>query len=838
MSGSQNGKILTFYSYKGGTGRSMLLANVAWILASSGKRVLMIDWDLEAPGLHHYFRPFLDDKDLISSNGVINLVVQYQENVTSLAENEQLSDDWYRREGDILSWANALNWDFGAGELHFVPAGRQVSSYAALVNQFDWNQLYERLGGYRFFEAIKEQMRAEYDYVLIDSRTGVSDTSGLCTVQMPDVLVACFTLNRQSLEGAASVVEAVTKQRSTDSINGSFRVFPVASRVEKFEKDKLEQARAAARKAFDGYLSHLGSSKSVDRYWGSVEILYEPFYAYEEILAVFGDRPSQLTSLLASVERLTGYLTENHVVEAPPISDTKRELVLKRYSRMFENEPEEEVDWPTNAYVSDLEYDVYISYAHIDNKPLSPDLKGWVSQLEESLRIRLAQLTGRGVAIWRDRKLQGNDVLSATIEEQLQRVGVFVVVLTPAYLQSEWCLREVGLFLRTAEKRRPLTTGNKSMIFKVLRAPVQREMEPSALQSTLGYRFYREDKESSVRGLSLLAQGRAKREFLETLDDLAHDISAVLKEMRESVAGSATQAVLPGAVFLAETTSDLASERELIRRYLLQRGYEVLPDRRLPTDKVTDLLRAVRTDLKRSMFSIHLIGKHYGIIPEGAQRSLPAIQLELAADQSRDAGPRGLIWIPPNLESKEALQQHLLKRLVDGQMAAGAEVVQDSLETLKSIIEDKLRTAPERATERPATGSTLIYLLHDRADAEAAELLKDFLFDQGFEVAWPPSQGPPGELRQFHENILETCDAVVLYFGEASELWLRTKLLDLRKAYGKRREPFQGTMIYLSTPKNAQKERFRTREAMVIKNYGKPNGEALAPFLAQLDPES
>ena len=52
------GKIITFYSYKGGTGRSMALANVAWILAANEKRVLVIDWDLEAPGVHHYFAHF------------------------------------------------------------------------------------------------------------------------------------------------------------------------------------------------------------------------------------------------------------------------------------------------------------------------------------------------------------------------------------------------------------------------------------------------------------------------------------------------------------------------------------------------------------------------------------------------------------------------------------------------------------------------------------------------------------------------------------------------------------------------------------------------------------
>src|ERR1700719_1352946 len=73
------GKIVTFYSYKGGTGRSMALANVAWILASSGKRVLVIDWDLEAPGIHRYFAPFLTDSELISeeSQGVVDFVFDF-----------------------------------------------------------------------------------------------------------------------------------------------------------------------------------------------------------------------------------------------------------------------------------------------------------------------------------------------------------------------------------------------------------------------------------------------------------------------------------------------------------------------------------------------------------------------------------------------------------------------------------------------------------------------------------------------------------------------------------------------------------------------------------------
>lgn len=68
------GRIITFYSYKGGTGRTMALANTAWILASSGKSVLVVDWDLDAPGLDRFLHPFLSESQLRSTPGVLELV--------------------------------------------------------------------------------------------------------------------------------------------------------------------------------------------------------------------------------------------------------------------------------------------------------------------------------------------------------------------------------------------------------------------------------------------------------------------------------------------------------------------------------------------------------------------------------------------------------------------------------------------------------------------------------------------------------------------------------------------------------------------------------------------
>ena len=85
---SRNGRIVTFYSYKGGTGRTMAMANVAWILASNGHRVLAADWDLESPGLHRFFSPFLD-LPVPEAPGVIDLFRSYGKIAAEWKENRE-----------------------------------------------------------------------------------------------------------------------------------------------------------------------------------------------------------------------------------------------------------------------------------------------------------------------------------------------------------------------------------------------------------------------------------------------------------------------------------------------------------------------------------------------------------------------------------------------------------------------------------------------------------------------------------------------------------------------------------------------------------------------------
>ncbi|MEW1778344.1 FxSxx-COOH system tetratricopeptide repeat protein [Streptomyces sp. NPDC086777] len=329
--GRSEGRIVTFYSYKGGTGRTMALANVAWILAANGKRVLAVDWDLEAPGLHRFFHPFLDPATIGATTGVIDMLADYTWEATDDGEGERepRPDGWHREYARIQRHAVSLEWTFPeGGTLDIVLAGRQNRDYSAMVTTFDWDNFYGRLGGGLFFDALREEMRRAYDYVLIDSRTGFSDIADICTAHLPDVLVDCFTLTDQSIDGAARAARDISERFNRRRI----RILPVPMRIDEGEKEKADVGRSLARARFHGFPSGM-SEDELASYWGSVEVPYRPYYAYEETLAVFGDAAGTSASLLAAFERLTRAISDNAVTALPRMVEDVRLDIKRKFTR-------------------------------------------------------------------------------------------------------------------------------------------------------------------------------------------------------------------------------------------------------------------------------------------------------------------------------------------------------------------------------------------------------------------------------------------------------------------------------------------------------------------------
>jgi tetratricopeptide (TPR) repeat protein len=335
MAENRDGTVVTFYSYKGGTGRTMALANVAWILAASGYRVLVADWDLESPGLHRFFHPFIRPNDLQGAGGIVEMVNTYDE---ATRQDVVRKDNWQVDFGRVSQYAFSLDWKHfpQGGSIDFLPAGQHNPDYSRSVYERNWDEFYEKLGGGRLFDALRADMKRNYDFALVDSRTGISDVAGICTKHLPDVLVDCFTFSEQGIDGAARVAVGIGRHNAR-----SIRVLPVPMRVDSAEKLRVDAGRQVARQRFIGLPTGMPESGR-DRFWATVEVPYQAFYAFEETLATFGDLPGMPSSMLASYVALARYVTNGAVSEFAPMDEDLRSRTLERFTRRV-TRPEEKV---------------------------------------------------------------------------------------------------------------------------------------------------------------------------------------------------------------------------------------------------------------------------------------------------------------------------------------------------------------------------------------------------------------------------------------------------------------------------------------------------------------
>lgn len=234
-------RVVTFYSYKGGVGRTMALVNTAAALAQQGLRVLLVDFDLEAPGMTHFFarevrrRPkqvhkdsldlLLDAKRSLAEADEQAMEPAYPRSLAEYVIPLPLPKAWVEKSPQGIPYRN--------GRMDLIPATleprrspenpeeRKPPDYLERLQELDLGSLFLPGGpGHRFgdhvrsyfcgarFEApgdilfaLRDSVQAAYDLVLIDSRTGLNEVAGFSIGTVTDALVICCGLNQQNIAG-------------------------------------------------------------------------------------------------------------------------------------------------------------------------------------------------------------------------------------------------------------------------------------------------------------------------------------------------------------------------------------------------------------------------------------------------------------------------------------------------------------------------------------------------------------------------------------------------------------------------------------------------------------
>ena len=316
---TDHGEVVTFYSYKGGTGRTMALSNIAVLLArqqNATAPVLMIDWDLEAPSLHHYF----DHHE--ERPGVLELFEACREQLMRRRGAGTLDQETLAQQvlADV-GWEQYVSRVDQGSQLYLMRAGRFDDSYGERLAAMRWDELFDSCPA--LFRCFADNLARHFRYVLVDSRTGRTDSAGICTTLLPRKLVVVFTPNKHSLEGVqALVTRATAYRRSHEDEQRPLLVYPLPSRIEMSDGTQRAQWRRGAppqrilgyQPIFERLLGECYGMQqlSLDSYFDEVQLQQTRTLAHGEQLAVRMDQEGDRFSLTRTFEAFLDWLADGY----------------------------------------------------------------------------------------------------------------------------------------------------------------------------------------------------------------------------------------------------------------------------------------------------------------------------------------------------------------------------------------------------------------------------------------------------------------------------------------------------------------------------------------------
>jgi hypothetical protein len=358
------------------------------------------------------------------------------------------------------------------------------------------------------------------------------------------------------------------------------------------------------------------------------------------------------------------------------------------------------------------DHDIFVSYAHVDDEPLPGGDQGWVTTLTTCVKTKLAQKLGRNDAysLWMDYELRGGQPITPHILGRVQRSAMLLVVLSPGYIASDWCRRELETFAGL------ISEDQRRRMFVVELDRLDEAERPHHLADLKRSRFWAANQISGTP--RPLGHPLLDAEYYSAVDDLIREIVTELKGLKsaEPRSAAATPLASNGAVFLAEVTDDLEEQRNNVKRYLDQAGIAVLPKNACSLHP--DAFRQAVTDgLAEADLFVQLLSALPGKRPPDLPEGYAKCQMQLALSLGKPV----LQWRSPALDVA-AVQDAAQRMLLDA-----ATVRAEGIEDFKREIRRRLDEPQKKPPGPEPTGAFVFVDMDSTTDRPLAEQLCDIL---------------------------------------------------------------------------------------------------------------
>lgn len=373
----------------------MALANVGLYFFKRGLTTLLVDWDLEAPGLERYFEESFDVNltDLNQRPGLIDMIRQYMKDKkqpdTTDVSYPPLEDYLYVLDQNSEQKLMLLH----AGRRSL---GRLWAEYAEFVQNFDWVEFYEQWEGGAYLEWLREEFKSVADIILIDSRTGVTEMGGVTTQHLADNVIMICGANLENIDNSARMARSFTSDAIRSVRQGrELEIMVVPSRIDDADSEGFGEFLQRMNKAFsDIPMRALEDGYSMEE----MLIPYLPTFSYRETLVV--DNPE--------VEKKAGRLLEAYRRVAANMESLADTAISKGITS-----------------VSDSQITVFLSYARQDKSRVDV-----VKDYLAANNIRIVELPERSDSLSETtREIQSVDCVIAFISGNSTRSKNFDRVL-------------------------------------------------------------------------------------------------------------------------------------------------------------------------------------------------------------------------------------------------------------------------------------------------------------------------------------------------------------------------------------------------------------------------
>ena len=425
-------------------------------------------------------------------------------------------------------------------------------------------------------------------------------------------------------------------------------------------------------------------------------------------------------------------------------------------------------------------YDIFISYCHDDNDPLTGS---WVDQFHNVLENWLQKRRGlKNLSIWRDKELQGNTRFDSAIENKINSSALFFVLHSRNYETSDYCKKELLSFIQSTENQPGgLNIGEHSRIFHILLNNFPHQNWPKELAGTSGFAMHDAENDQSLGDFT----APNKDAFQEQLRKIIDATEATLQEMANTVVRqvdvSQNQNLDELKIFIADTADSQTAFRKRLVSDLKQQGHKVV-DAIPPPYPFNEHLQRVTDVLEQAQLSIHLLGEFPGRdIQDQDNTSYPCEQVEIGLRSDT----RQMIWVPPDLDistiDDEPHRDWLIHLDIGDRQEHDYQFIRNNEVAFTNII---LQEIEKLKQSKPVDFVEQSYLIDThQKDQQYAYQLAGLMAQKGLNVDFNKESSNPVESMNLFEQSVAQVPNLIITFGQVSPKWLAGRIRQAVKIF-------------------------------------------------------